>query len=106
MPPCRQQDQSAPVCGDGQGAGTEVQAVYGACETTQTHVLILCRISAPPSGSLWISFENKRDLAIAVEGDEAMFNQYGVILMSPEQAIAGYKLNDEQLFYPNAQGQS
>ena len=52
------------------------------------------------------SFENKRDFAIAVEGDEAMFNQFGVILVSPEQAIAGYKLNDEQLFSPNAQGQS
>ena len=77
----------------------------------------------------WISFENKGDLAIAVEGDEAMFNQYGVILVNPEhcpsvnakggqafidwitgeagqQAIADYKLNDQQLFYPNAQGQS
>ncbi len=78
----------------------------------------------------WISFENKGDLAIAVEGDEAMFNQYGVILVNPEhcpsvnakggqafidwitgeagqQAIADYKLNDQQLFYPNAgRGQS
>jgi tungstate transport system substrate-binding protein len=78
----------------------------------------------------WISFENKGDLTILVEGDEAMFNQYGVILVNPEhcpsinaqgaqafsdwitgdagqQAIAGFKLNDQQLFYPNAgQGQS
>jgi tungstate transport system substrate-binding protein len=78
----------------------------------------------------WISFENKGDLVIAVEGDEAMFNQYGVILVSPEhcptinakgaqafidwitgeagqQAIADFKLNDQQLFYANAgQGQS
>jgi tungstate transport system substrate-binding protein len=73
----------------------------------------------------WISFANKGDLVIAVEGDEAMFNQYGVILVSPEhcpsinvrgaqafidwitgeagqQAIADYTLNDQQLFYPNA----
>ena len=73
----------------------------------------------------WIAFENKGDLAILVEGDEAMFNQYGVILVNPEhcrsvnakgaqafidwilgdegqQAIADYKLNDQQLFYPNA----
>jgi tungstate transport system substrate-binding protein len=73
----------------------------------------------------WISFENKGDLAIQVEGDEALFNQYGVILVSPtncpsvnqagaqvfidwitgddgQQAIADYKLNDQQLFYPNA----
>jgi tungstate transport system substrate-binding protein len=78
----------------------------------------------------WISFENKGDLAIVVEGDQAIFNQYGVILVNPEhcpginaegaqafidwitgeagqQAIADYKLNNQQLFYPNArQGQS
>jgi len=78
----------------------------------------------------WISFANKGDLAIVVEGDEAMFNQYGVILVSPEhcpsvnaegaqafidwitgepgqQAIADFMLNDQQLFYPNAgRGQS
>jgi tungstate transport system substrate-binding protein len=78
----------------------------------------------------WISFANKGDLVIAVEGDEAMFNQYGVILVNPEhcpsinakgaqafidwitgeagqQAIADFTLNDQQLFYPNAnQGQS
>ena len=73
----------------------------------------------------WISFENKGDLVILVEGDEAMFNQYGVILVNPEhcpninakaaqafidwitgeagqQAIAGFTLNDQQLFFPNA----
>jgi tungstate transport system substrate-binding protein len=78
----------------------------------------------------WISFENKGDLKILVEGDKALFNQYGVILVNPEhcpsvnvkagqafidwvlgdegqQTIADYKLNDQQLFYPNAhQGQS
>jgi len=73
----------------------------------------------------WISFKNKGDLAIAVEGDKLLFNQYGVMLVNPEkhpnvkkdlgqqfidwlvsaegqQAIAGYKINGEQLFYPNA----
>lgn len=78
----------------------------------------------------WISFANKGDLVVMVEGDEAMFNQYGVILVSPEhcpsinakgaqafidwitgeagqQAIADYTLNGQQLFYPNAnQGHS
>ncbi len=78
----------------------------------------------------WISFQNKGDLEILVEGDEALFNQYGVMLVSPEhcpsvnvkgaqafidwitgddgqQTIADYKLNDQQLFYPNAgQGHS
>jgi tungstate transport system substrate-binding protein len=73
----------------------------------------------------WISFKNKGDLVIAVEGDKRLFNQYGVILVNPEKhpnvkkdlgqqfidwlvspegqkAIAGYKINGEQLFYPNA----
>ena len=78
----------------------------------------------------WISFANKGDLAVLVEGDEAMFNQYGVILVSPghcpsvnakgaqafidwitgeagQGAIADFKLDDQQLFYPNAgRGQS
>jgi tungstate transport system substrate-binding protein len=72
----------------------------------------------------WISFENKGDFAILVEGDEDLFNQYGVILVSPDAcpsvkveagqafidwllsdegqaAIAGYKVNDQQLFFPN-----
>ncbi len=73
----------------------------------------------------WISFENRRGLEIVVEGDPKLFNQYGVILVNPEkhahvkakegqafidwlisdegqQAIAGYKLGGEQLFFPNA----
>jgi tungstate transport system substrate-binding protein len=77
----------------------------------------------------WISFENRGDFDVLVEGDEAMFNQYGVILVSPEhcpdikaeqgqqfvdwilseqgqQAIAEYQLNGQQLFFPNAQGSS
>jgi tungstate transport system substrate-binding protein len=78
----------------------------------------------------WNSFANKGDLEVLVEGDEALFNQYGVILVNPEhcpsvnvkgalafidwvtgddgqQAIADYKLNDQQLFFPNAgQGHS
>jgi tungstate transport system substrate-binding protein len=73
----------------------------------------------------WISFKNRGDLVIAVEGDKRLFNQYGVILVNPEKhpnvkkeygqqfidwlvspegqkAIADYKINGEQLFYPNA----
>ncbi|MBP0484759.1 substrate-binding domain-containing protein [Sagittula salina] len=73
----------------------------------------------------WINFGNKQDYQIAVEGDDAMFNQYGVIpvnparcpavkvdagkafsdwLLSPEgqEAIAGYKIDGQQLFFPNA----
>jgi tungstate transport system substrate-binding protein len=77
----------------------------------------------------WISFENKGDFEVLVEGDDNLFNQYGVIRVSPEhcasvkveagqqfvdwitgpdgqQAIADYQLNDQQLFFPNAAGQS
>jgi tungstate transport system substrate-binding protein len=73
----------------------------------------------------WISFKNRGDLAIAVEGDRRLFNQYGVIavnpakhphvkisdgqafvnwLVSPEgqKAIADYKIEGQQLFFPNA----
>ena len=73
----------------------------------------------------WISFKNRGDLAILVEGDKRLFNQYGVILVNPEKhkhvkkelgqafidwvispdgqkAIADYKIGDEQLFFPNA----
>ncbi|MCB9948584.1 MAG: substrate-binding domain-containing protein [Rhodospirillaceae bacterium] len=73
----------------------------------------------------WISFENKQDHAILVQGDVRLFNQYGVIAVDPERnpnvkyelaqqfvdwitgpdgqaAITGFKLNGEQLFFPNA----
>ena len=73
----------------------------------------------------WLSFKNRGDLMIVVEGDKRLFNQYGVMLVNPEkhpnvkkelgqkfidwlvspegqQAIASYKINGEQLFYPNA----
>jgi tungstate transport system substrate-binding protein len=73
----------------------------------------------------WLSFKNKGELVIAVEGDKRLFNQYGVMLVNPEKhptvkkelgqqfidwlispegqnAIADYKIGGEQLFYPNA----
>ena len=76
----------------------------------------------------WLSFKNRGDLTILVEGDKRLFNQYGVMLVNPDKhpsvkkdlgqmfvdwvispegqkAIAEYKINGEQLFYPNA-GQS
>jgi len=74
----------------------------------------------------WLSFKNKGDLAIVVEGDKRLFNQYGVMLVNPakhpsvkkelgqqfidwlvsregQHAIAGYQINGQQLFYPNAE---
>jgi len=73
----------------------------------------------------WLSFKNRGDLAIVVEGDQRLFNQYGVMLVNPakhahvkkdwgqafvdwivspegQAAIAAYKIGGEQLFFPNA----
>jgi tungstate transport system substrate-binding protein len=76
----------------------------------------------------WISFKNRGNLAILVEGDKRLFNQYGVILVNPvkhpnvkkdlgqqfidwlispggQKAIAEYKIGGEQLFFPDANDQ-
>lgn len=73
----------------------------------------------------WIAFRNRQALRILVEGEERLFNQYGVMLVNParhphiraaegqvfidwllsdagQQAIAGYRIGGEQLFFPNA----
>jgi tungstate transport system substrate-binding protein len=73
----------------------------------------------------WLSFKNKADLAILVQGDKRMFNQYGVMLVNPQKypqvkaklgqqfidwlispegqkIIASYKINGDELFYPDA----
>jgi tungstate transport system substrate-binding protein len=73
----------------------------------------------------WVHFKNKGDLQILVEGDKRLFNQYGIMLVNPErhptvkkvlgqefidylispvgqEDIARYKVNGQQLFYPNA----
>ena len=73
----------------------------------------------------WLNFHNRGPLEIVVEGDKRLFNQYGVMLVNPEKhpkvkkdlgqkfidwlvskrgqdVIASYKINGEQLFFPNA----
>ena len=73
----------------------------------------------------WLNFKNRGELGIIVEGDQRLFNQYGVILVNPakhphvkqadgqkfidwvvsnagQKAIADYKIGGEQLFFPNA----
>ena len=73
----------------------------------------------------WLSFKNRADLAVLVEGDKRLFNQYGVMVVSPakfpqlnsagaqkfvdwvispagQSTIASYKIGGEQLFFPNA----
>nr|WP_096698928.1 extracellular solute-binding protein [Polaromonas sp. AER18D-145] len=73
----------------------------------------------------WLAFKNRADLAVLVEGDTRLFNQYGVMVVNPakhpkvkvaeaqkfvdwvispagQAAIASYKIGGEQLFFPNA----
>jgi tungstate transport system substrate-binding protein len=73
----------------------------------------------------WIAFKDRGDLDIVVEGDKRLLNQYGAMLVNPEKfpdvkkelgqtfvdwlispegqaAIAGYKVDGQQLFFPNA----
>lgn len=73
----------------------------------------------------WLSFKNRAELAIVVEGDQRLFNQYGVMLVNParhshvkksdgtafmdwlaspegQKAIADYKIGGDPLFFPNA----
>jgi tungstate transport system substrate-binding protein len=73
----------------------------------------------------WLSFKNRGDLTIVVEGDKRLFNQYGVMLVNPDRhpnvkkalgqafidwlisprgqsVIADYKIGGRQLFFPNA----
>ena len=78
----------------------------------------------------WLSFDNRQNLEIAIEGDPRLFNQYGIILVSPEkhphvkadlgqtfidwvlsdegqEAIGAFEINGQRAFFPNAgQGQS
>jgi tungstate transport system substrate-binding protein len=73
----------------------------------------------------WLSFKNRADLAVVVEGDKRLFNQYGAMVVSParfahrnaagaqkfvdwvispagQASIAAYKIGGEQLFFPNS----
>jgi len=97
--------------GSGMGATLNVAAGMGACTLTDR--------------GTWIAFRNKGDLEIMVQGDPALFNQYGVMLVNPkihphvkekparafinwltgpegQKAIADYRVNGRQLFFPNA----
>src|SRR3546814_10583453 len=109
-------DWSSDVCssdltGSGMGATLNTAVGMGAYALTDR--------------ATWIAFGNKGDFQVAVEGDQRLFNQYGIIQVSPEKcpgvkadlgqafidwvlsdegqsAIAGYKQNGQQLFFPNA----
>jgi tungstate transport system substrate-binding protein len=98
-------------CGCGMGPALNIAASSGA------YVLA--------DRGTWLSFKNRTDLAVLVEGDKRLFNQYGVMVVSPakfpslnskgaqkfvdwvispagQQTIADYKIGGEQLFFPNA----
>ena len=99
------------ACGCGMGPALNMAASLGA------YVLA--------DRGTWLSFKNRADLAVLVEGDTRLFNQYGVMVVNPARhpqtkaiegqkfvdwvispagqgVIAGYKINGEQLFFPNA----
>jgi tungstate transport system substrate-binding protein len=98
-------------CGCGMGPALNIAASSGA------YVLA--------DRGTWLSFKNRADLAVLVEGDKRLFNQYGVMVVSPskfpqlngagaqkfvdwvispagQSSIASYKIGGEQLFFPNA----
>lgn len=98
-------------CGCGMGPALNIAASSGA------YVLA--------DRGTWLNFKNRADLAVLVEGDQRLFNQYGVMLVSAakhphvktaegqkfvdwvtgqagQAAIASYKIGGEQLFFPNA----
>lgn len=98
-------------CGCGMGPALNIAASSGA------YVLA--------DRATWLSFKNRADLAVLVEGDQRLFNQYGVIVVNPskhahvkqadaqkfvdwvtsaagQSTIADYKMGGEQLFFPSA----
>lgn len=98
-------------CGCGMGPALNIAASSGA------YVLA--------DRGTWLNFKNRADLAVLVEGDKRLFNQYGVMVVNParhpqvkqaeaqkfvdwvvspagQSTIAAYKIGGEQLFFPNA----
>lgn len=98
-------------CGCGMGPALNIAASSGAYALTDR--------------GTWLNFKNRDNLAVLVEGDKRLFNQYGVMVVNPakhphvkqaeaqkfvdwvispagQNAIASYKINGEQLFFPNA----
>ena len=99
------------ACGCGMGPALNIAASTGA------YVLA--------DRATWLSFKNRADLAVLVEGDKRLFNQYGVLVVNPARhphtravdaqkfvdwvispagqgVIAAYRINGEQLFFPNS----
>lgn len=98
-------------CGCGMGPALNIAASTGAYVLTDR--------------GTWLNFKNRADMTVLVEGDNRLFNQYGVMLVNPakhpqvktaegqkfidwlvspagQQVIASYKIGGEQIFFPNA----
>jgi tungstate transport system substrate-binding protein len=98
-------------CGCGMGPALNIASASGAYALTDR--------------GTWLSFRNRGDLEVLVQGDTRLFNQYGVIVVNParhphvktapaqafadwlvspdgQATIAAYRINGEQLFFPNA----
>ena len=115
-------DPKAASSGNGQGAGwyKDIGGGMGAALNTAA---AMSAYTLSDRGT-WLNFGNRRDLVIVVEGDRRLFNQYGVMLVNParhpavkadlgqrlinwlispegQAAIAGYRINGEQLFFPD-----
>ncbi len=115
-------DPKAASSGNGQGAGwyKDIGGGMGAALNTAA---AMGAYTLSDRGT-WLNFGNRRDLVIVVEGDRRLFNQYGVMLVNParhpavkaglgqrfidwliapegQAAIADYKINGEQLFFPD-----
>jgi len=114
------------------GAGVDIEEERGAWYKpvargmmATLHMARVCRGYVLSDRGTWISFKNKDDLDIMVEGDRRLFNQYSVILVDPakhpnvkkelgqqfidwlvssegQKAIADYEIDGKQLFYPDA----
>jgi tungstate transport system substrate-binding protein len=101
------------ICGCGMGQALNMGSLTDAYELTDR--------------GTWLNFKSRSHLAILVQGDKRLFNQYGVIVVNPakqphvkkdlaqafadwvlsrdgQSTIASYKINGEQLFFPNAHG--
>lgn len=110
-------------------AGTEKGPGYRECGCGMGPALNMAAASgayALADRGTWLNFKNRADLAILVEGDQRLFNQYGVMLVNPakhpqvkqadgqkfidwvtspagQRAIADYQVGGQQLFFPNAE---